>query len=30
MLDHDHYMPSFVPLTEAKVTDVTVAQGMGP
>ncbi|CAO0822534.1 hypothetical protein DFAR_3160002 [Desulfarculales bacterium] len=26
MLDHDHYMPSFVLLTEAKVADVAVAQ----
>ncbi|CAO0824822.1 hypothetical protein DFAR_940016 [Desulfarculales bacterium] len=28
MLDHDDYMPSFVLRTKAKVTDVTVAQGM--
>ncbi|CAO0820374.1 hypothetical protein DFAR_1540025 [Desulfarculales bacterium] len=28
MLDHDDYMPSFVLLTEAKVADVTVAQGL--
>jgi len=28
MLDHDDYMPSFVSLTEAKVADVTVAQGL--
>ncbi|CAO0821502.1 hypothetical protein DFAR_2410006 [Desulfarculales bacterium] len=28
MLDHDDYMPSFVLLTEAKVTEVTLAQGL--
>ncbi|CAO0822982.1 hypothetical protein DFAR_3400001 [Desulfarculales bacterium] len=28
MLDRDDSMPSFVLLTEAKVADVTVAQGM--
>ncbi|CAO0822569.1 hypothetical protein DFAR_3170028 [Desulfarculales bacterium] len=28
MLDHDDYMPSFVLLIDAKVTDVTVAQGL--
>ncbi|CAO0820763.1 hypothetical protein DFAR_850016 [Desulfarculales bacterium] len=28
MLDHDDYMPSFVLLTETKVADVTVVQGM--
>ncbi|CAO0821252.1 hypothetical protein DFAR_2210060 [Desulfarculales bacterium] len=28
MLDHDDYMPSFVLLAEAKVDDVTMAQGM--
>ncbi|CAO0824545.1 hypothetical protein DFAR_710008 [Desulfarculales bacterium] len=28
MLDHDDYMPSFVLLTEVKVADVTVAQGL--
>ncbi|CAO0824219.1 hypothetical protein DFAR_510007 [Desulfarculales bacterium] len=28
MLDYDDYMPSFVLLTEAKVADVTVAQGL--
>ncbi|CAO0820414.1 hypothetical protein DFAR_1540065 [Desulfarculales bacterium] len=28
MLDHDDYMPSVILLTEAKVADVTVAQGM--
>ncbi|CAO0821168.1 hypothetical protein DFAR_2180017 [Desulfarculales bacterium] len=28
MLDHGDYMPSFVLLTEAKVADVTVAQGL--
>ncbi|CAO0820835.1 hypothetical protein DFAR_1930017 [Desulfarculales bacterium] len=28
MLDHDDYMLSFVLLTEAKVADATVAQGM--
>ncbi|CAO0821774.1 hypothetical protein DFAR_2620021 [Desulfarculales bacterium] len=28
MLDHDDYMPNFVLLAEAKVDDVTMAQGM--
>ncbi|CAO0819980.1 transposase [Desulfarculales bacterium] len=28
MLDHDDYMPSFVLLTETKVADATVAQGL--
>ncbi|CAO0821341.1 hypothetical protein DFAR_2280015 [Desulfarculales bacterium] len=28
MLDYDHHMPSFVLLTEVKVADVTVAQGL--
>ncbi|CAO0820271.1 hypothetical protein DFAR_1470016 [Desulfarculales bacterium] len=28
MLGHDEYMSSFVLLTEAKVADVTVAQGL--
>ncbi|CAO0823228.1 hypothetical protein DFAR_3560005 [Desulfarculales bacterium] len=28
MLEHDDYMPSFVLFTEAKVADVTVAQGL--
>ncbi|CAO0823022.1 hypothetical protein DFAR_3440009 [Desulfarculales bacterium] len=28
MLDHGDYMPSFVLLTEAKVADITVAQGL--
>ncbi|CAO0819877.1 hypothetical protein DFAR_1160006 [Desulfarculales bacterium] len=28
MLDHDDYMPSFVLLTEAKMADITVPQGL--